>query len=317
MYSGPAPGYYGEFYFPDNGYYSPQSSMTSQSSGYFGPTSQMCYNGPYPQNPDYLTPPSSINKATPPLQTDSTVQEDPGADKGSETVKEQTESDKEPEVNKTPEPQNEPQPGPESEETDIFNLTNPEKPPRLIRIHDSDSESDSEEEEIVSKTKPKPTTQPLRSLDPVREETEDETTTLEPDSESDSPASTSDNSSATRKPDMTATQSKLQYTSNPNTNPDPKSNSNSPSPSPSLRSVSRVRKPLEAKYQPTTGVTVEEYVRRELERRQPNWLGEEQALDVIVELEEERKQKCMWAVFESESSSRSGSLARSCSSKSV
>lgn len=215
------------------------------------------------------------------------------------------------------------------EEVDIFNLPDPEEPPRLIRVHDSDSgsEADIEKEEgkiPKAKRKPRKSSHRAPKLSTVKEEGEeaDDETTLEPASDSDS--------------------------SSPNTNCRPKETQNGTEnglkedrpkrPSPvrvrsCSRGRSRNRKPLAAEYQPTTGTTIEEYVRKTYVQRAAedpqNECNETLLQDVIQDLEKERMESvdehttemwdAMWEQAESESSacSRSVSVGRSSSSKSA
>lgn len=227
-----------------------------------------------------------------------------------ETVKENDKSDKKSEPDESS--------GPDVEtntEIDLFNLEDPQNGPRLIRVHDSDTEDTDHEAEpsepeprIELKSEPEKPTRLIPALAPVAEEIEEDTMTSGPTSESDSnPASDSDKSADIKVPDSAQ--------SIRNESPGLSDSICEPS------SQSCFHRPLDVKYQPRTGKTIEDYVRLGAEGRH-NEYTEETLLDIIRELEQEQKdQKAQedkdTELFESGSSSRGGSVARSLSSKSA
>jgi hypothetical protein len=280
--------------------------MPNHSDGYFNQSNQACSNEPYLQSVTHLTVPYSYNKATPPPKTIVTIKGDIKASSNPDSVKGQDESDKKPESTENS--------GSEREtetEVDLFNLEDSGKP-RLIRVHDSDTEeTDCEEETSESSSKPesnpksepaKPT-RPIPVLVQVAEEIEDYTTP-EPNSESDTgPASDSDKS---REANIARSSESIR--------------DESPSLSDVISESSSqtcFHRPLDDKYQPGTGKTIEDYVRLGAEG-QRNEYTEETLLAIIRELEQEQKDKDETVkAFESGSTTRSGSVARSFSSKSA
>ncbi|KAJ5198319.1 uncharacterized protein N7498_007436 [Penicillium cinerascens] len=309
-YSPVIPALWGEPYQQNNGYYGPQFNMPNHPQAYFSQTSQTCYNEPYLQSVTHFTVPYSNKKATSPSMTVVTVKEVPKTSSSPEIVKENDKSDKKSEPDESS--------GPDVEantEIDLFNLEDPKNGPRLIRVHDSDTEDTDYEEEpsepeprIELKSEPEKPTRLTPALAPVAEEVEEDSMTPEPISESDSnPVSDSDKSADLKVPNSTQS-----------IRDEPHGLSDSicePTPQPCSH------RPLDVKYQPGTGKTIEEYVRLGAEGRH-NEYTEETLLDIIRELEQEQKDRKAQKdedtkVFESGSSSQGGSVARSLSSKSA
>lgn len=205
------------------------------------------------------------------------------------------------------------EPGAEKDKTDeveidIYNLP-PEKAPRLIKTHDSDSDSDSSDEEKQEQgqeekeKEDRPSQREKRPkkiavLDTVVEETE-----FLPSS-SESEVSHSPSFSFSPSPSQNESRN---HSSEPTSSPDPKN--------PHLQ-----RKALASKYQPASGITVEEYVRSEAKTKAV-WadLSEELIAQVIGELEEEQvdKKVVQSLITASAGTSRSCSLTRTASSKSI
>ncbi|KAJ5624608.1 hypothetical protein N7510_000917 [Penicillium lagena] len=166
-------------------------------------------------------------------------------------------------------------------EADIHNLP-PEKAPHLIRTHDLNWDSDEEEEEEEEK-EDRPSRREKRPkkftvLDPVLEETE-----------------------------VLPSSSGSEASHEPTSSPDP-------------TKFHLQHKALASKYRPASGITVEEYVRNEAKTKAV-WaeLSEELIAQVIGELEEERidKKAVQSLITASAGTSRSCSLTRSASSKSI
>lgn len=322
VYSPFTPPYYGEQFHQDQGYFGPHPNI--HPGGYFPPTptTPAYYGESFPQNP-----PEFDNKSTPPSTESSTVNE-------TETIKETTERDepaKSPELKNPPKAEEqkleepkveEPNTQGPTEEVDIFNLPNSTNSPRLIRICDSDSESEEDDEDeekpLLRRRSNSNRSAQAPSLETVLEEpeededeTEDDTTTLEP-------ASSSDSDSAREINSRKATRTR------PKRNHPSKERSASAN---SSRSVSRgrssTRKPLAAEYQPSTGITVEEYARAlaaKWSEKYSDAYSDEAVLAVARELEQERLKKGLEKKFigsESSTHSGSGSVGTTSSSKSV
>lgn len=325
-YSPLTPPYYGEQFHQDHGYFGPHPNMNFHPGAWFPPTPPTpAYYGEYhPQNPPYFSPPEFENKPTPPSTESSTVKE-------TETtqIHERVEPAKSPELlippkaeeQKLEEPKvEEPKTQESEEEVDIFNLPNPETPPRLIRVYQADSESDEdddEEETPLRRRSNSSRSAQAPSLETVLEEPEEDeteesvtTTTLEP-------ASGSDSESAHEN----RTQNKIKRTRVMRTGPYKERSASADSSRSVSRGRSRTRKPLAAEYQPTTGVTVEEYVRDMVEQLpEEDRPSKEDQKALVVEIERERLKKFLEGKFfgsESSSRSRSGSVETTSSSKSL
>jgi len=268
-YSPIPPTFWGEPYQSNNGYYSPPFNMPNYSEGYFNQTGQMGYNEPYLQNVAHLTVPDSNNKPTPPPKVVVTIKKDTRASNSPEVVKEGDKSDKKTESDESP--------GTEREtktEIDLFNLEDPGKIPRLIRVHHSDSE-DTDYEESASETDSKIELKPepeKPALVPVTEEVGDDGTTAEAISESgSSPVSDSDKSKNTR---ILHSEQIIR--------------DESPNDTDSISDSSSQTRSLDEKYQLKTGKTIEDYVRLGAESLR-NEYTEGTLLDIIRELEEEQQ----------------------------
>jgi hypothetical protein len=188
-------------------------------------------------------------------------------------------------------------------EVDIYNLP-PEKAPRLIKTHDSDSDSSDEEEQEQEEKEDRPSRREKRPkkitvLDTVVEETE-------------SLPSPSSESEVSHSPSVSFSPSPPQNES--------RNQSSEPTSSPDPTKSHLQRKALVSKYQPASGITVEEYVRNEAKTKAV-WadLSEELIAQVIGELEEERvdKKVAQSLITASAGTSRSCSLTRTASSKSI
>lgn len=334
VYSPIPPPYYGEPFHQDHGFFGPHPNMNIHPGGYFPPTptTQAYYGESYPQNPPYFTPPEIENQPTPPSTESSTFKEtetqkeikrDEPSTSRELTLPPKAQSSKveEPKTQNPPtshELENPPkaqdqkveEPGtqePPTDEVDIFNLPKSETPPRLIRVYgsDSDSEDDDDDEEgtpLLRRRSNSSRSAQVPSLETVLEEreedeAEDESTTL-------APASGSDSDSARENKTRKVKRNRVMR------NGPLKERTTSPSDSPSgSRGRSRSRKPLAAEYQPTTGQTVEEYV-RSLNKKNGQNLSDKHLEDITRELEDERLKKALHEKFiESGSSSRSRSVS--------
>ncbi|KAJ5819782.1 hypothetical protein N7474_005373 [Penicillium riverlandense] len=270
-------------YAPDMGYppYPPPYTMPGPADGYY--MLAMSPEG-YGPSMEYRFAPSGNNDTSSEKTNGGTPPEA---------------SEKDTEKDKTDEP-----------EVDIYNLP-PEKAPRLIKTHNSDSNSNSdssdaeeqkqeqeEKEDRPSRREKRP--KKFTVLDTVVEETE-----CLPHSSSESEVSHSPSFSFSPSPPLNESRN---HSSEPTSSPDPTN--------PHLQ-----RKGLASKYQPASGITVEEYVRNEAKTKAA-WadLSEELIAQVIGELEEERvddKKVAQSLITASAGTSRSCSLTRTASSKSI
>lgn len=291
-YGGPTPPYYGGPYIPGPEYFTPPFTIQSQQGEYMN---QPQYNGFYTPN---MGPPTPLHDSR------NQCYATPSALSDNREVT--TASVKEPEVV-------------EEETVGIDLLLNSkrlEKAPKLIRIYDSESEANSGEDD-ASETE----TEKLSQQRPVS----DAVKNVQDGSEV--PGAESDVGSEVSYICKTGKE-------NSSNSSDHASDSGTKGTSASLvqcrsHSPPRFRESIQASFQPKTGISVEQYVRRAAVKS--GYKFNENALaDVIRCLEDERKKdsgvkdetvvkekgKVSCRVVESQANSRDCSLSRSCSSRS-
>lgn len=334
MYSPHLQACWGEPYQQSNEYYGPPFHVPHYPDGYFNG-----YNEHDHQNMTHLTLPYNSNKATHPLGTIVTGKVHDGSTTSAETATEDN-SDQKSQSNESFETEGdtetEAETGSNTEtkaktEEDLFNLQDRERP-RLIRIHDSESEDeeiDSDQDNSTSDSDREPesrsklkstadsakSSRPTPALATVAEEVDEDYTTPEPTSESDTASEHIPNKG----------KEKTQHTDN--------NGDESPDLSDSFSNSSSqtcLHKPLDEQYQLRTGKTIGEYIRTGVEALQdeyPQELMEIVAREIAEEEQEKDKRRMeQWKqeqenvggpVVQSGSTSRSGSIARSLSTKSA
>ncbi|KAJ5152954.1 uncharacterized protein N7482_009432 [Penicillium canariense] len=334
-WTAPDPAFYPGPFVASNGYLSPQASINNHS-GYFGHVSHPGYSDPYPAPLGYMVPSSpNVNSQ---YNTSNLAKGEPAGGQDASKYKafgkaSGLERRNEPAKTKNP-------------EQDMvggvpLHPKTPEKAPRLIRVCDSDDEEDAPRDSL-DKT-PKLTT----VLVSVQEVAENESATTETASQSRS-RSRSVSGSRTRSGSGTdlvspsgsekSEENKTSDIGKPKESPDPPCSSHNASSTTSSRTcTSPTRKNVHTKSQTSTGLSIEEYVRREASG---TGLSEESLQDVIRGLQDERKAKQDQGKEEKEEKqekknllgepddhqsgsgsnsggSRNGSATRSCSVKSI
>ncbi|KAJ5930668.1 hypothetical protein N7466_006161 [Penicillium verhagenii] len=310
-YGGPNPAFYPEFFTPESAFMSPPSSVSSQPGGYFPPQP---YTEPYMPgpHPDYLVPPSAPIKITPPPTEKTQVVEEKATDNGGDDEVTETGS-----IEK------------------LLERMTVEQAPKLIRVYDSDTESDGEaDEDKVPVPIPASTVEhdsrkhTVTILDPVKEEDEESAVEKAHDTQSSEQTAVSGPSSEDQASTPSHSCSRSRSCSPPSRVPFEVPSKSSPKAAcQNIHAVGGktiaeyVRSMVEARQQDNIDETFDESLVREVILSLELEMQQEKELEIAEEIAEADKKKEQGkersVINRGSSSSRSCSLTRTCSVKSI